>query len=120
MLESEVKKITAIEVPSARRMTCSAGSACAPSTQTSSGTVIAPSPMPSRPAREPTAMPSPKEARPHSICLAARLLADQVPDGVAVLVALRRLLDLEGARARQLERHRLAHAPWARAETQRA
>jgi hypothetical protein len=60
MLESEVKKITAIEVPSARRITCSAGSACAPNAQTSSGTVTAPPPMPSRPARKPTATPIPR------------------------------------------------------------
>ena len=39
MLESEVKKITAIEVPSAKRLTCSPGSACAPKAQTRSGTV---------------------------------------------------------------------------------
>ena len=41
MLESEVKKITAIEVPSAMRMTCSPGSACAPKAHTRSGTVSA-------------------------------------------------------------------------------
>jgi hypothetical protein len=60
MLERDVKKITAIEVPRARRMTCSAGSACAPNAHTRSGTLMAPPPMPSSPAAKPTAIPVPR------------------------------------------------------------
>src|SRR6185436_3614291 len=43
-------------------------------------------------------------------------LPDQIPDGVAVLVALRRLLDLQRARARQLDADVLADAAGTRAE----
>src|SRR5262245_66465053 len=47
---------------------------------------------------------------------AARLAADQVPDPVAELVALHRLLDLEGARTRQIDADVLADAAGSGAE----
>lgn len=57
MLETEVNMMVEIAVPSARCMMCSAGSPCAVNTHTSIGTMTAPPPMPSNPAKKPTTEP---------------------------------------------------------------
>src|SRR4051812_17943353 len=46
----------------------------------------------------------------------SRLAADEIPDVIAVFVALHRLLDLQPSRARQLDLHFLADAPGARSQ----
>ncbi len=57
MLDREVNMMVAIAVPSAVCRMCAGGNPCALNTNTSMGTMTAPPPMPSRPARNPTAAP---------------------------------------------------------------
>ena len=57
-LATEVKRMVAIAVPTARCRICAFGSPCASKNQTRSGTMIAPPPIPSIPAKKPTTAPT--------------------------------------------------------------
>jgi hypothetical protein len=57
MLERDVKTMVAIDVPSATCNRCSGGRRCAVKTKTSIGTLSAPPPIPSKPARKPAIKP---------------------------------------------------------------
>ncbi len=57
MLDTDVKRIVAIPVPTARWSRCSRGRPWASKSQTRSGIISAPPPMPSMPAKKPTAAP---------------------------------------------------------------
>src|SRR5215467_1234813 len=71
-LATEVNRIVAIAVPTARCRICAFGSPCASNRITSSGTMIAPPPMPSIPAKNPTAAPIAAYPSHHSTLLVLR------------------------------------------------
>src|SRR5882672_4950880 len=71
-LATEVKRMVAIPVPTARCRMCARGSPCASNRITSSGTMIAPPPMPSIPAKKPTAAPMAAYPSHHSTGLVLR------------------------------------------------
>ncbi len=58
VLDTEVNRIVAIPVPTARWSRCSRGRPCASKSHTSSGIISAPPPMPSIPAKKPAAAPT--------------------------------------------------------------
>jgi hypothetical protein len=60
MLDSDVKIIDAREVPMAKCNIRSLEKSCAVNKNTISGTNIVPPPMPKRPAKNPTKIPTPK------------------------------------------------------------
>src|SRR3989338_1839990 len=68
-----------IEVPSARCSKYSAGKCCASNMSSSTGTSIAPPPMPNMPAKTPTNAPSRRYAKYQSMSAAHQLLRNELP-----------------------------------------